>query len=570
MRSLATAVLLLAAAGVAGADDPLIVTDTHVITEPCELGEVIVAAGGSLQVIDVPDPGVRFSGHVMVLGGSEIVLRESTIQFMSAYHGQYALVGAESGRIEVEGCDYRVPSGVQHAVFVIDDALAVVEDTNFDFVQLISAGDARLEARRLNGEFEVILQDDSSMVLEDIPRDPGGGSIWVWPEFPAGSTAVYSPPMPGFIDSWSFPPWDASGIEQSCVVDRCEVKLWPLLVREGADLTLRDIDEDNWIVVGLHMPSSARVEHLENDTTYDDRDLGLAHHDIVLDNASIDTWNLYPQAEAHVRVADCVLGEILGMESSTVLVERTIIDGTGGYFGVGARSYVVVRDSTLTCDVVTSSEGTLILRDSSALPYPHDPTGEWTRFAAHDSGRILVDQTVVDTTVQAGGDGLIAVAALADPPVEPPGPGESVTLSGWIGQYSPEGGPADGGSWRVEAVPLGSRARRLIAEGEDEVDGAEIGVWSGADPAQPYEIRIVFTDAWGRTLAARRPVPPGGGRAPFRPQTPGPRPSDSSAGVAPHRTPPAPRAPATAFAPAAGPLADPRRLPPTRPGGGGG
>ena len=51
------------------------------------------------------------------------------------------------------------------------------------------------------------------MVLADIPRESGAGSIWVWVEFPAGSEAEYSPPMPGYIESWSFPPVGATGIE---------------------------------------------------------------------------------------------------------------------------------------------------------------------------------------------------------------------------------------------------------------------------------------------------------------------------------------------------------------------
>ena len=37
------------------------------------------------------------------------------------------------------------------------------------------------------------------MVLEDIPRVPDEGKIWVWVEFPAGSVAEYSPPMPGMV-----------------------------------------------------------------------------------------------------------------------------------------------------------------------------------------------------------------------------------------------------------------------------------------------------------------------------------------------------------------------------------
>ena len=63
----------------------------------------------------------------------------------------------------------------------------VVEDTDFGDVQLISAGEASLSARRLTGNFEILVQDDSVMEIVDIPRIPGEGRIWVWVEFPGGS-----------------------------------------------------------------------------------------------------------------------------------------------------------------------------------------------------------------------------------------------------------------------------------------------------------------------------------------------------------------------------------------------
>ena len=103
---------------------------------------------------------------------AEVRFENSVVQFMSVYHGQYSLVGVEDARIDVVSCDYRVPNGVQHALMVAGNARMVVEDTDFGDVQLLSAHAATLEARRLTGNFEVLVQDDSTMVLEDIPRLP--------------------------------------------------------------------------------------------------------------------------------------------------------------------------------------------------------------------------------------------------------------------------------------------------------------------------------------------------------------------------------------------------------------
>ena len=187
--------LLGGATYVLAGDEPWLITDTVVLTEPTDLGHVIVLSGGSLTVRDLPEPGLRMSGHIWAIGTGEVRLERSVIQFMSVYHGQFSLVGAEEATIEVMDCDYRVPNGVQHALMVAGNAQMVVEDTDFGNVQLLSANDATFEARRLTGHFEVLVQHDSTMVLEDIPRIPEEGKIWVWVEFPNGSDAEYTPPL---------------------------------------------------------------------------------------------------------------------------------------------------------------------------------------------------------------------------------------------------------------------------------------------------------------------------------------------------------------------------------------
>ena len=63
-------------------------------------------------------------------------------------------------------------------------------------------------------------------------------------------------------------------------------------------------------------------------------------------------------------------------------------------------------------------------------PYPIDPPGAGTRFGAYDRGRLLADQTPVSTTPALGGEGLIAVSYLFDPPPHPPAPGVAVELHG--------------------------------------------------------------------------------------------------------------------------------------------
>ena len=485
-------------------DEPWIITEPVVLTEPADLGHVIVVSGGSLTVRDLPEPGLRMSGHIWAVGDGVVHLENSVIQFMSVFHGQYALAAAEEARIEVNGCDYRVPSGVQHALFTAGNSEMAVEDTDFGDVQLISAHTSRFAARRLTGNFEVIVQDDSSMDVADIPRVPGRGRIWVWVEFPAGSQAEYSPPMPGYVERWSFPPATAVGILQTAMVTRCETLLWPMLVREGSDVTLRNIPEEHWIVVGFHMPNDAAVEGLVNDRFYADHHLDFTDREFHLVNASIDTWNLYPQADAHVTVRDSLLGEILSLENSRVRMERTTIDGTGGFFGARDNSRIIADDCLFTCTIEATQESTIELHSSSVEPYPADPTGGWTRFGAYDDGRLFADQTPVLTTPALAGRGLIAVSAVREPPPSPPVGG--VTLVGSIAQFSLDREVAEG-RWRLEASGRDGGPPVLIGGGTEYVEEDVLGTWPGADPRVDHRLQSVLTDGLGRILVGNIVVP---------------------------------------------------------------
>ena len=498
------AVCLAPAVGASGAE-PWIITDTVVVTSPRELGDTIVFDGGVLRIVGVGEPGVSLAGNLMVLGTGRVELADSVVRVLSTYHGQYALAALGHGSIAVTGCDYRVPAGVQHAIFSAEDASVTVTDTTFGFAQLIAAGRSSFRATSLDGRFECIVQDDATMVLEGIPREVGRGELWVWPEFPSGSRARYSPPAPGYIQAWSFPPQGATGIVQRCEVRRCQVAFWPMLVRAGSELVLHDIAAENWVIVGLHMPNAATVADVVNGRRVEEGLLPLSDRTLRLERATVDTWNLYPEGEARVEIERCLLGEVLTMDAATAVLRDTIIDGTGGFFGANGTSVIEAQGCTFTCDVQVAREATMTLRRCSLRPYPQDPTGQWTRVGAYDSGRLLLDASEARTTPALGGQGLIAVTGIADPPPHPPGMGGRTTLHGWAALFALDPAVALG-QWRLEAVPAQGPVQ-LLGSGDGNVDGGVLGTWADAEPSRPWELRTVLTDGLGRTLVGRHAVP---------------------------------------------------------------
>ncbi|OGP71053.1 MAG: hypothetical protein A2W09_06460 [Deltaproteobacteria bacterium RBG_16_50_11] len=496
----------LSAANISLAANPWVISKPEIITTPRDVGDVIVVAGGSLTVQNVPEPGFRISGNLMVTDNGVADFNNSVIQVMSTYHGQYALLATGQGVIRITECDYRIPSGVQHALIAWENGRVDLQNSDFTFAQFVASGQATLTASQLNGRFECIVQDGAQMNLTDIPRVSGGGEVWVWPTFMPGSRATYTPPLPGFVPGYTFPPPGASGISQSFTIIRCNVMLWPMLVREGSDLTLQDIPPENWIVVGLHLPLSTTISGIQNGLYYNDTLLGLPDRTLRLQNASIDTWNLYPEKDAQVVIENSLVGEILASENSSVLVRNTTVDSSGGYFGVTDQATLEATNSIFACDVQISREASAILRDSALLPYPADPDGTFTHFGAHDTATLHLDRTPAQSTPSLGGKGVIAVTWITDPPPSPPTTRTPVVLHGYGAIYS-----LDTIAKRVvrnlKAYPAGSPWGRLLGWGMSIVEDGVLGKWQSAKPGTDYELVLTLKDGLRRTYTSRILIP---------------------------------------------------------------
>jgi len=149
--------------------DPWIITDDVVVLGPMDVGDVIVITGASLTVRDVGEPGFRVTGNLWAIGNGHIRLEGSVIQFLSSYHGQYALAGIDQALIEVVDCDYRIPNQVQHGLVIGGEAEMLIEDTDFGDVQLVPLDTARMTARRLTDSWGRTLVG-RYWVLGDGPR----------------------------------------------------------------------------------------------------------------------------------------------------------------------------------------------------------------------------------------------------------------------------------------------------------------------------------------------------------------------------------------------------------------
>lgn len=368
MRALALIILL---AALLPAEDWFIAGETKVITTPTvHEGNIVVLAGG---VLDIRAPFTQ-TGFIGVFAGGLLKIRSCDFRLQSTYNGQFFLAALETGRIEISSIRFS-SNGWQAGIIALDDGVITITGSDFFLdpagtTQPGMYGRGSITMEDCKGDFEVILLDHGRFEARRIPpapEDPARTKMWVWPTFGDGDAATLTYPAPGLQD-FTFPsPGDTTAF--SYALDDVNIPFWPLLVKPGSTVTLKDNPEDRHLIVG-HLLYKDAVLSLKNNTDYAGFTLPVDDREFTVVNSRIWTWNLYPYEDTGLVVKDSVLGEILGSEQSETWVFDSTIDGSGGFLGVNGTASITLVDSTVTTMVQSVEQGSLTFIRSSLQPHP--------------------------------------------------------------------------------------------------------------------------------------------------------------------------------------------------------
>jgi len=368
MRILA---LLLLCAALLPAEDWYIYGETRTISVPTtHEGNIVIAAGGVLDI------GADFTqtGFIAVFGGGVLKIHGCDLRLQSTYNGQYFIAALETGRIELDGLRFS-SNGWQAGIIALDDGSADIRGCDFfldpaGVIQPGLYGRGRITLEDSRGDFEVILLDAGCFEAHRIPptpEEPARTRLWVWPTFGEGDTATLTYPAPG-VQDFSFPgPGDSTAFSYD--LEDVNIPFWPLLVKPGSTVMLKDNPEDRHLIVG-HLLYRDAVLSLKNNADYADFTLPEADRSFRVVNSRVWTWNLYPYQDTVLVVKDSVLGEILGSEQSQTWVYDSTIDGSGGFLGASADASITLVDSTVTTMVQSVEQGRIAFIRSAMEAHP--------------------------------------------------------------------------------------------------------------------------------------------------------------------------------------------------------
>ncbi len=284
-------------------------------------------------------------GDIYVWGDqARVEISNSTMSFPQLYIYQRSLVAAGGGHIDISNSHLNF-SGLQNNLVATDSATVFWENvTKSGFTTCGLSSRAQVEMINCDAAEFVMLhnahlhieQSTHMLIWHHIP-DTASMDI----SFPDGAAIVYNeftPPTPGLTN-----------IFYSYVIDDCTDIMWGLMPEPGSDVTISD-SELRTIGVWFRDQLAYDVSGLVNNSYYSNFMAPLSSHQLHLINTHVTTWSLYMFIDSEGEINNCILGEIGLFENSSVTVNNSMIDGSGGYVFAEANSFIIMGFSYLNCD----------------------------------------------------------------------------------------------------------------------------------------------------------------------------------------------------------------------------
>jgi len=338
-------------------------------------GDLVLINGAQLIVA-----ASRFEvqGDVKVVN-SKLIFKNGIWSFPQPYRYANNIIATQGGRIEFRHGFL----SMNHAIngIAIDKA-----EFLFDHVEALGAGftfnigqESRLDIEYAKKLGEFVVQNGTTLIAKN------SNHLLIWLYCAEGIKADLNLPENKHIRSWTAP----NELKRTITVEDSQNIDWGLIAAPGSNITLRD---SKLRAVGLHFleDSHSQVSNIKNTSLYDDFTLKTSQHELRLLNSTVTAWNFYAGDTAELEIHDSVFGESISFGQSTIKVNNSTCDGTGGYIGAKDNSTTIFEDGKVSAvvqtqgrakfeiknarikgNVIATEESNIILRDSTVTGSIH-------------------------------------------------------------------------------------------------------------------------------------------------------------------------------------------------------
>ena len=316
-------------------------------------GNLIIVNNGQL-ILDSAD--FKINGDITLLNNGKLSATGSSFTVIQEYIYEHEAVLLNSSEFHFDGIDF-TSSGQSWSIGISDSANYILENSEitdgFITTGMTGNGTAIINNTETPGEFLCFENNDLQFNNCDF--------LLMWLVLPNSSVVDVSLPDDSLLIDWHFEEGEpgVSGIPYSLSIDSCTNVLWGLISMSGSVGIFRDT---KFRTSGLFFsePDSITVSNITNNSTHTNDLINVPDRDLRMINTEVETWNFYPAQNSIITVQNCIFGELLAFDSSNVLIENSVCDGTGGYLGAIGNSFLVVIRSLISSQVIACEYGFLV------------------------------------------------------------------------------------------------------------------------------------------------------------------------------------------------------------------
>jgi len=343
--------------------DYIIDKKKETITVPTYInGNLYLKDGGELEV---KNTGLIINGKSIIENG-RFSMKNGFLCVAQEYRGQHP-VFIQNGVFEIADSELLSEedicgAAVEHSRFRLSHVHILAAGFSFS---VLSGSSLSLEYTEGGGEFITFKNTTLDM------KHSSGFIFWICSAQKLAAPLVY--PQGSTVASWQTPRELSNRIR----LEQCSKVLCGFIALPGCRITIKD---SRLRAFGLLFTGSAdySVRDLKNNAGFSDHTLSTGAHTLRLLHASVQSWNFYTDTTARLTVEDCVYGESISMGKSTITVNGSTCDGSGGYLGAEGDSRTIIEQSTMDCMVLAQGNsrmefdrsvitGKLIAADNSRI-----------------------------------------------------------------------------------------------------------------------------------------------------------------------------------------------------------
>ncbi|MBC8186175.1 hypothetical protein H8E88_34260, partial [candidate division KSB1 bacterium] len=343
-----------------------LVSDNDLIIGYPDPNEVLTITGnyylvGNLTIVNngvlnIDSADFKIDGVIFIMNEGQMNVSGSNFTVIQEFIYEHDAVVIQSGKMQFAGVQFK-SSGQSWSNAFTDSASYILKNCEisdgFITTALIGQSKGVIDNTQMPGEFLCFGPNDLEITNSDL--------LLMWLVLPDSSVVESSLPSDSVVMDWNFSNKEpfVDNIPYSLKIDNCTNVMWGLISISGSEARFSDTE---FRTVGLMFqnPDSIVVSNITNESNHSDEIIDVPDRTLHLIDSQVHTWSFYASANSNISIENCVFGEILAQDSSKVLINNSVCDGTGGYVGAFHQSFLLIVGSLIKSQVISRQNAVLV------------------------------------------------------------------------------------------------------------------------------------------------------------------------------------------------------------------